>query len=79
MFGYSNTFFSTTLYAFKLARVILYSCESECISLSLLRSLDLSKASVVHVDFLCLYFLNFTVLYGICLSLAGLITSCNML
>ena len=39
----------------------------------------LSTASVIHVDFLCLYFLNFTVLYGICLSLASLITSCNIL
>ena len=39
----------------------------------------LSIASVIHVDFVCLYLLNFTVLYGICLSLASLITSCNML
>ena len=37
------------------------------------------KYSVIHIDFVCLYFLNVTVLYGICLSLASLITSCIML
>ena len=42
LFSYSNTFFlARHYYAIKLARVILYSCESACISLSLLRSLSL--------------------------------------
>ena len=63
-------------YIVKWYSVIAY---DECASLGMFWILALIIASVIHVDVLCLYVLNFTVLYTICFSLASLITSCNML
>ena len=45
----------------------------------LLYRIDLSKPSVIHVDFLCLYFFNLTILHGMCLFFAHLIKSCKIL